>query len=450
MRILLFSLVLVLTLSPKQVQAQSDAEMVGLFMGLVTDDNVAIDKGLNHIESNWNDEFLPILADILYLTSNKTLEHQLETIISNNVTVENPSVFFKWYSYLWESEANYPSYYADFKAELFQLIDPKFGPYFKDRADEINIRLDEVLWGGVFQDGIPPLRYPKMLESSKATYLNDSNVVFGIELNGDVRAYPKRILAWHEMFVDSIGGKLVTGVYCTLCGTVIPYDSELEGERYDLGTSGFLYRSNKLMYDKKTQSLWNTIEGKPVIGPLAGKDIELNTFAMVTTTWGEWRKRHPNTQVLSLDTGHDRNYDEGNAYNSYFSNDVLMFQVPKSDKRLKNKAEVLVIRTEGYKDDPLAISATYLKSNKVYQDKIGDIGFVVLTDASGGNRVYEDDGLTFKKFKGGSVKDSEGNSWKVFESHLESEDGRRLESLSYHRIFWFAWFNAYPQTRLVQ
>jgi hypothetical protein len=99
-----------------------------------------------------------------------------------------------------------------------------------------------------------------MISASEATYLDDDDVVFGIEVNGDVRAYPKRILAWHEMFVDTVGGIPVAGVYCTLCGTVILYETKVDGTNHEIGTSGFLYRSNKLMYDRATQSLWSTIK----------------------------------------------------------------------------------------------------------------------------------------------------------------------------------------------
>ena len=113
-------------------------------------------------------------------------------------------------------------------------------------------------WGGVKQDGIPPLRQPNMVSAAEADYLQNDNVVFGIAINGDARAYPKRILAWHEMFIDNIGGIDFAGVYCTLCGAVILYKTRHEGIEHKLGTSGFLYRSNKLMYDQDTQSLWNT------------------------------------------------------------------------------------------------------------------------------------------------------------------------------------------------
>ena len=94
---------------------------------------------------------------------------------------------------------------------------------------------------GVQQDGIPPLREPEMLAARDARYLAEADVVFGIEINGDARAYPKRILAWHEMFVDRVGGIAVAGVYCTLCGAVIVYETVVDGRAHRLGTSGYLY-----------------------------------------------------------------------------------------------------------------------------------------------------------------------------------------------------------------
>jgi len=278
------------------------------------------------------------------------------------------------------AQAKRSSDYSNFKAELYLHLDKRFETYFRDRQDLARIRLDEVRWGGVMQDGIPPLREPKMLSAKDAHYLEDDNIIFGIEINGDARAYPKRILAWHEMFTDKIGGVDIAGVYCTLCGTVIPYRTEHQGRQYTLGTSGFLYRSNKLMYDRKTQSLWSTSKGTPVVGPLVDKGIELEHESVVTTTWKAWRERHPNTKVLSINTGHLRNYDEGNAYKDYFSNDELMFNTPFNDTRLKNKQEVLALRFPAAPEQQLAIDTDYLMNNPIYQNKIGAQKFLVLTD----------------------------------------------------------------------
>ena len=119
-------------------------------------------------------------------------------------------------------------------------------------------------------NGIPPLELPEHLLAAEATYLADDNIVFGLVVGDEARAYPKRILAWHEMAIDVVGGLDLTIVYCTLCGTVIPYESVADGRRIRFGTSGLLYRSNKLMFDDATKSLWNTLEGVPVVGSLVG------------------------------------------------------------------------------------------------------------------------------------------------------------------------------------
>ncbi len=339
--------------------------------------------------------------------------------------------------------------YADFKAALYGLIDPKFRTYFSSQRTS-KIRLDEVRWGGVAQDGIPPLRGPKMIAAADAGYLADSNVVFGLEVEGDVRAYPKRVLAWHEMFVDEVGGVPVAGVYCTLCGTMILFETTHDGVAHQLGTSGFLYRSNKLMYDRATQSLWNTIWGRPVIGPLAEKDIELVRRSVVTTTWGEWRRRHPDTRVLSLDTGHWRDYSEGAAYREYFATDELMFTVPELDRRLRNKAEVLAFAPAAG-EEPLAISARYLDKHPIHHDTRGGVAFVVLTDRSGANRAYETQGQQFETWDADrTATDRNGTRWTLYEDRLESAGGGVLPRLPAHRAFWFGWYAAYPNTRLVR
>ncbi|MBK9609350.1 MAG: DUF3179 domain-containing protein [Betaproteobacteria bacterium] len=180
------------------------------------------------------------------------------------------------------------------------------------------------------------------------------------------------MLAWHEMVKDRMAGRELNGVYCTLCGVLILYDATVAGVHHELGTSGFLYRSNKLMYDHATKSLWSTLTGTHAgRGPLVGQGIELRTLPVVTTTWGEWKKRHPGTTVLSLDTGHQRDYAEGAAYHEYFASDRLMFGVPLLDTRLPNKAEVLALRMQGEARAQLAIAADFLAANRVYHDRIG-------------------------------------------------------------------------------
>ncbi len=425
-------------------------KVVESFLQLVTGYESDREAAFSYLEKNWQDNFTPMVLETVYLNSDIGTRVNLMQLLQEKTGQELGFDLDKWYVWLWQQSWEPHPQYAEFKSHLYRLIDPLFAGYFsKDYAT--TIRLNEVRWGGVRQDGIPPLRSPKMINSPAAGYLDDNNIVFGIAVNGDVRAYPKRILAWHEMFVDSVGGVSVAGVYCTLCGTMILYKTGYGGVNHDLGTSGFLYRSNKLMYDKKTQSLWSTLAGSPVIGPLVGRGMQLERLSVVTTTWGEWRRRHPETQVLSLETGHTRNYGEGVAYREYFSTDELMFMVPKQDSRLKNKDEVLGLIFQHAPDTPIAIASTYLRNNPLYMDEVAGERFVVLTDTSGAHRVYEAADITFEKWdQDSTVIDAQETKWKLSEATLKSADGRILYRQPSHNAFWFGWFSAYKHTRLVK
>lgn len=201
------------------------------------------------------------------------------------------------------------------------------------------------------------------------------------------------------------------------------------------------------MYDHATKSYWSTLKGEPVVGPLVGKGIQLQRRHVVTTTWGEWKRRNPDTTVLSLETGHRRDYGEGVAYREYFATHRLMFTVPKTDSRLQNKDEVLALR-DG--DEQLAISAEYLKIHPVFQDTVGKQEFVVLTDRSGASRVYELDGIEFKSWDGDATAvDSEKREWTMTSDSLTSSD-RKLKRLPAHRAFWFGWYSQFPNSRLIK
>ena len=419
------------------------------FVALVASPDKDKEEALKFISKNWEPSFTAMMIEAIYLSDNPAFKAKMVKLLEEKTGQKYGYELDKWYEWIWNQKEQAHPHYPEFKSLLYGLIDPKFAGYFSsDRKSKI--RLDEVRWGGVRQDGIPPLRYPKMISVKEAKYLDDSNIVFSLEVNWDARAYPKRIMAWHEMFVDTIGDEPVAGVYCTLCGSMILYKTEHNGVNHQIGTSGFLYRSNKLMYDQKTQSLWNTLWGKPTIGPLADKDIELERMGVVTTTWGEWKKRHPDTKVLSLDTGHKRDYSEGAAYRDYFATDELMFNVTKLDKRLNNKDEVLGLIFSQHPNKPLAISVNYLAENPLYYKNVGDLNFVVLTDKSGASRVYESKGVKFKEWdQKGTVTDVNANEWTLSESKLTSSDGRELCRLPSHRAFWFGWYSAYSNTELI-
>jgi hypothetical protein len=361
----------------------------------------------------------------------------------------------RWRRWYWARPYDPHPDYAAFKAVLYANVDPRMAAFFPRGAREL-VRLDEVDWGGVRVDGIPPLDHPRHVPAAAAGYLKDRHVVFGLSLHGEARAYPKRILAWHEMARDRLGGVDLAIVYCTLCGTVIPYGSEVGGVGRTFGTSGLLYRSSKLMFDEESMSLWSSVVGRPVLGRLAGEPLELDAYPVVTTTFGEWRAAHPETTVLSIETGHDRDYGEGAAYRGYFATDELMFEVPGTDDRLENKDEVLalVLDVEGGSRRPVALHADFLRRHRVYALEIGGRSLLVVTSGEGANRVYEAAGAPgpFRLGPSGLPEDARGRTYQVTEDALVSADSSApsLRRVPARRAFWFGWRAQYPDTVLVK
>jgi hypothetical protein len=258
------------------------------------------------------------------------------------------------------------------------------------------------------------------------------------------------------MAIDRLGGVDLTIVYCTLCGTVIPYESAAGGRAFSFGTSGLLYRSNKLMFDQETATLWSSLEGVPVFGRLAGSGLQLPFHAVVTTTWGEWRRDRPLTTVLSLETGYERNYSEGAAYREYFATDRLMFEVPETDSRLKNKDEVLgvLLPAIGGGRQALAFSVDFLSRRRIHHETVEGRSLVVLTSAQGANRVYDAGAVRISAWLDDrTVRDETGRRWTVAEDALqrvETGPGQRLPRVTAFRAFWFGWFAQFPETLLVK
>ena len=280
------------------------------------------------------------------------------------------------------------------KGEVLSTLDTRFREFLPEDGVAHTIRLEEIVWGGVVVDGIPSLDNPDVIQAHEARYLEADEQVFGVYLNGEARAYPLRIMNWHEMTNDVVGGQPFALAYCTLCGSGILYDARRgDGQApYIFGSSGLLYRSNKLMYDADTKSLWNQFTGIPVVGELVSEDIELPILPVTLTTWGEWNRQHPDTTVLSLDTGHERPYEKpgtpGAAYYDYFSSPSLMFPggpgANDLQLRPKDRVFVAILDSGESKAYPLEILEE-LGATAVLNDAVSEVPIVVVTDAGGGS-----------------------------------------------------------------
>ena len=354
------------------------------------------------------------------------------------------------YPQLWnfhEADSATPAYLR-FKQALYAAQLPEIAA-FLDPLAERTIDAREVVWGGVVVDGIPPLESPRHVRpEAAADWINGSDLVVGAEVNGDARAYPFRIIAWHEMVNDTIGGVPVSLAYCTLCGSAILFDGRVGGEVYRFGTSGLLYRSNKLMYDRNTRTLWNQFSGQPAWGPLVGEGIRLEVLPAVVTSWADWYAQHPDTTVLDINTGFIRDYGPGVAYDDYFNSPDTWFVVPVADDRLAQKDDVFVVRVG---ESLTAYPIELLAERVVVADEVGGLSIVVIATADGeGGRAFEAGDVEFASADplAGTLTDADGNTWTITEDALIGPEGASLPRVGGHNAFWFAITNHTPDARL--
>jgi hypothetical protein len=379
---------------------------------------------------------------ILALRFNGDRDAQIQAALRALTGADDRDEWFAWM--LWQEahpEVTPDASYADFMRDLHLRIDPNFDVFFKPeymRRDRMGIRIEEIAWGGVVKDGIPSLDNPTMIAAGDADYMRSDDLVFGVAINGDVRAYPLRIMGWHEMFNDVIGDVPVALAYCTLCGAGILYDTKVAGRAKPLifGSSGFLYRSNKLMFDRATHSLWNQFTGKPVVGRLADSRIELTRHPVVIASWEDWRAANPATTILSLETGYRRDYGAGVVYNEYFASPDLMFPALADQSQQRQKDYVFGIQQFGAaKAWPIAAFA----QRPVINDTVGDVAVVVIGDADTRSaRAYERGTVEFA-LRDGAVVGGDGTVWTMGEEALVAADGRSLPRVAGHVAYWFAW-----------
>lgn len=311
-----------------------------------------------------------------------------------------------------------PPDYLQIKRTIYMSFLPGWSKIFV----EGDIDWRQVTWGGVLIDDrkydttdelcncIPAADNPEVSSAVEATWLRDGDIVFGIEVNGEFRAYPRRIMEVREMVNDTLGGRHLGIPYCTLCGAAQAYytDQLPEGiERPILRTSGLLIRSNKVMYDVNTYSVFDTFLGKAVTGPLAEKKLQLKQASVVTTDWGTWKKAHPETTVLveALALGRDPDFRNTRDANG------PIFPVGDVDPRLPVHEDIIGVTTASGQPVAFQRSKAFVALKK--GDEIAYENIRLELDA-GGIRAVDTDGT----------------------------------DLGSHQAFWFAWSQFHPQTAL--
>jgi Protein of unknown function (DUF3179) len=325
---------------------------------------------------------------------------------------------------------------------------------------------DRLISGGPPPDGIPAVDRPKFLRASDVDFVEPAEPVLGVEVAGEERAYPVQILIWHEIVNDTVGGVPIAVTYCPLCNSALAFDRRAAGRVLNFGTSGLLYNSDLVMYDRQTRSLWPQMEGRAVAGVLTGTG--LSTYVVSTVTWDEWRRAHPDDWVLSRDTGHPRDYGR-NPYVGYdqANSDPFLFD-GAADPRLPPKTRVVTLQAG---DDAVAVTLDRVAADRVLDVSLDDQQVVLFAqpglasaldsqDIVAGRRVaatraFEPtlDGrrVTFRA-DGDRIIDVETRSqWSVLGEAADGPlRGRRLKAVQHVDTFWFAWAAFQPDTRLIQ
>ncbi|HKJ37321.1 MAG TPA: DUF3179 domain-containing protein [Anaerolineales bacterium] len=331
-----------------------------------------------------------------------------------------------------------------------------------------NIPYSDVLSGGPPKDGIPAIDAPKYVSISEADeWLKPIEPVVSIEVNGQGRAYPLQILMWHEIANDTLNSEPLTITFCPLCNTAIAFKRKVNGQTLDFGTTGRLRFSNLIMYDRQTESWWQQATGEAIVGELLGTQLEYYPATIVS--WESFKAEYPDGDVLSRDTGHDRNYGR-NPYYGYddINNSPFLYRGTPTPNELSAVARVLTIDLN---EEAVAYPYQVLEQIQVVNDVVGGEDIVVFWQdgvasaldtnevASGRDvgtgavfsRDVEGQVLTFTH-DGMVIKDEKTNStWSIFGEAIDGElMGTQLAPVASINHFWFSWAAFKPETKIYQ
>ena len=319
-------------------------------------------------------------------------------------------------------------------------------------------------------DQIPAIDEPKFRPATEARFLTPQEPVLALAIAGDARAYPAQILIWHEIVNDTVGGVPVAVTYCPLCNTAVVFERPvIDGEPLDFGTSGSLYLSNLVMYDRQTNSLWPQATGQAAVGRLTGTSLEIVPAQLVS--FGDFRDAYPDGKVLSRQTGTSRDYGL-NPYEGYDDPDSrASFFLDEPDPRLPIKARVLgvLVADQAFAVPYKELTAHAVGGWSVLEDRVAGEPVVVFwksgtvsaldqleiaasTDV-GAMAAFSPraDGrnLTFRATESGIVDDQTGSTWGIFGIAVDGPlAGERLPMLISIESFWFDWAAFYPRTRI--
>jgi hypothetical protein len=308
---------------------------------------------------------------------------------------------------------------------------------------------DEVLDGGPGKDGIPAIDNPQFVNVAEVQYLTDNDLILGFADGEDIRAYSHPILNWHEIVNDDTQNHSIAVIYCPLTGTGIGWDRMVNNTKTTFGVSGLLYNSNIIPYDRLTDSNWSQLMMRSINGEMIGN--QPNSYSLIETTWKTWRQMYPNSQVLSTNTGFNRNYGHY-PYGSYRSSTHLIFPVNHTDDRLHPKERVLAVF---FGNRLITFAFDLFDDNlSVVNDEFVVAGSRDLNLMVAYRRVLDGTTLEFSPIQDQLpviMQDNEGNQWDVFGRAVSGpRQGQSLPDVTQMMGYWFAFAAFYPNLELFE
>ncbi|WP_261842767.1 DUF3179 domain-containing protein [Aliamphritea ceti] len=292
----------------------------------------------------------------------------------------------------------------------------------------------QILSGGPSRDGIPSIDNPRFIRAAEAGWLSADARVMGVMHNGIAKAYPIAILDWHEIVNDQFGegaDNALVITYCPLCGTGVVYQAAPTGEVLSFGVSGLLYNSDVLLYDRQTESLWSQLQNRAIAGAYKGQRLQPVTAQY--TSWQSWQRQHPQTLVLSRDTGYSRDYLRS-PYGNYDTSTNLYFPVSFLSKAYHPKERVLGLELNGeFKAYPFAELAKLGSKGQVYDELAGQ-QILIRYDAE------QRSGRIWLVTPADSEQEQDAASIPAAQEH--KSQGTELSVVN---SFWFAWFAFHPE-----
>ena len=337
-------------------------------------------------------------------------------------------------------------YFNGFLAPVFLLVAlplgaQEFVPETLVAGDKLERYWVENLSGGPPKDGIPSIDRPRFQSAKNAdTWLEDSDQIIGLYHKGQARAYPQRVLVWHELVNDRLQDDGIAISYCLLTGTALGFKW---GEN-EFGVSGRLINSNLIMYDRDSDSYWPQILGTAVEGPKKGKSLA--QVPLIWTSWGQWKQRYPETEVLSRRTGYGRNYrrDPYGSYGpkeSYYAEGGPIFPTMHSNNRYLPKQEIY-----GFRTDREAVA--------IDQEALAQAGSLRHKGKGGQYLILWDKGLSTAWVYRSDSDEALPESKALADLHFthqgpQSDALDGLERVPGFAAMWFAWYAFYPDTAVL-